>query len=449
MKTYFPQFKLSTVTSVLILCALLFIQGCADQRLPGVEITVQRQPAEFEELEALWINWPPVDHKQGMSNEEVMLQVIEAVTESGLEVRIAAFDDDLKQRARNQVQDHITSYNLVSYHIVPFYEWWVRDTGPAFVELETGEMAVVNFRFDAWGYLSPDDEDAQIDADFARNVGMHLNMPVIESELISEGGNREVNGKGTLMLTAAVEEGRNPGWAREEMEAEFERLLGVSNVIWLEEGIIDDQHTFLGPLMTHEGVEAYTVLTTNGHIDEFARFVDERTILLGYIPEEDLEGDPIAQENHLRMERNYEILRNSTDQDGNPFEIIRMPLTRSLVHTMQPGDYVYDIISTLDYTDGNEFPIGEEVYVIAAASYLNFVITPSVIIGQKYWEDGMDPVIRERDEEARQILEQVFPDRNVVMINAVPVNLGGGGLHCVTLHQPVSGEASYPYEAEM
>ena len=449
MKNYLQQFKLSTVTSVLIICAFLFLQGCADQQIPGAEIFVQRQPAEFEDQEALWINWPHVEHKTGMSNEEVMLQVIEAVAESGQEVRIAVFDEELKERAQNMIDEAINSPDMVSLHIVPYYEWWVRDTGPAFVELQSGEMAVVNFRFDAWGYSTPDDEEIEVDALFARNLGIHLKMPVIESELISEGGNREVNGKGTLLLTAAVEEGRNPGMTRKEMEAEFERVLGVTNVIWLEEGIIDDQHTFLGPLMTHEGVEAYTVVTTNGHIDEFARFADERTILLGYIPEEDLEGDPIAQENHERMEVNYEILRNSVDQDGYPFEIIRMPLTRSLVHTMNPGDYVYDYISTLDYADGHEFPVGEEIHVIAAASYLNFVITPGVVIGQKYWEEGMDPVIRERDEEARQILEQVFPGRNIVMVNAIPVNLGGGGLHCVTLHQPISSDVEYPYEAEM
>jgi len=178
------------------------------------------------------------------------------------------------------------------------------------------------------------------------------------------------------------------------------------------------------------------VVTTNGHIDEFARFADDRTILLGYIPEEDLDGDPIAQENHRRMEVNYEILTSAVDQDGEPFEIVRIPLTRTMTYTMNPGDYVYDYISTLDYESGHEFPVGDEIHVIAAASYLNFVITPKVVVGQKYWEDGMDTVIRERDEEAEEILQSVFPDRKIVMVNPIPVNLGGGGLHCVTLHQP-------------
>jgi len=432
-----------------IFISFLFLNNCADPSIPGAEVNVDRQPAEFEMQQALWINWPHVEHKTGYSNEEVMIEVVEAVTQTGQRVEISAIDDQLKHRAMSLIETHVSNSDIVGFHTIPHYEWWIRDTGPTFVILESGEMAVVNFRFNAWGYTTPDDEEIFEDAVFAGELGRYLNMPVIESDLISEGGNREVNGAGTLMLTAEVEEGRNPGWTRNEMESEFERVLGVSNVIWLERGIIDDQHTFLGPLMTHEGLEAYTVVTTNGHIDEFARFVDESTILLGYIPEEDLNDDPIAQENHRRMEQNFEILQNSTDQNGSPFNIIRMPLTRSLIYTMSLGDYVYDYISTLDYVDGHQFPVGEEIHVIAAASYLNFVITNGVIIGQKYWKEGLDPVIRERDREAEEVLRTAFPDREVVMIDAIPVNLGGGGLHCVTIHQPIYDEVLYPYEADM
>jgi len=418
------------------LLLLFLVIGCTDDSTTVDDLLIDRQPAEFEDHETLWINWPPVEHKQGLSNEMVMLEVINAVTSEDQTVSISAFDRELKERAREMVEEHADRMDLISFHLIPFYEWWVRDTGPAFVLTNNSEMAVVNFRFDAWGYTTPDDEEIQVDTEFAREMGYYLDMPVIESELISEGGNREVNGKGTLVLTAKVEEERNPGWSRDEMEEELERLLGVTNVIWLEEGLIEDQHTFLGPLQTHDGKEAYTVVTTNGHIDEFARFADEQTILLGYIPEEDLEDDPIAQENHQRMETNYEILSDAVDQDGNPFEIVRIPLTRTMTYTMNPGDYVYDYISTLDYEGGHEFPVGDEIHVIAAASYLNFVITPKVVVGQKYWEEGMDTVVRDRDKETEEILQSVFPDRKIVMVNPIPVNLGGGGLHCVTLHQP-------------
>lgn len=412
----------------------LFLMGCSGTPLVNNDLVVVRQAAEFEEQTATWLSWPQMEHKTGMSNQAVVLEMITALTNAGQQVRIATPDSLVMQEASSTIRHNIPRHELVSYYVADHYEWWIRDTGPAFVETSNGGRAVVNFRFNAWGYADADDADIQADAGFARKLGEILGYPVIESPMISEGGNREVNGRGTLMLSAATEENRNPHLSREEMEAEFARVLGVQNVIWLEEGLYEDDHTFMGPKTLADGSKAYTVVTTLGHVDEFARFVDESTILLAAVPDEDLH-DPIARENHRRMEVNYEILRNATDQDGNPFRIIRVPLNRKLVFTMQPGDYVYDFISTLDYLDGSVFPEGEPVQVIAAASYLNFTITPNVILGQKFGTSD-DPVNTLRDAEVQRIMEEVFPGREVVMIYPVAVNLGGGGLHCVTLHQP-------------
>ncbi|KPP98538.1 MAG: agmatine deiminase [Bacteroidetes bacterium HLUCCA01] len=413
----------------------LLLVGCGGSSGSVDGLEVVRQAAEFEDQQATWISWPLIDHKQGLSNEAVVLEMIAVLTEAGQQVRIAIPDSAALQLARSTVQREISQPEQVKYFVVDHYEWWIRDTGPAFVETADGGRAVVNFRFNAWGYADADDPDVQSDAALARNLARQLGYPVIESQMISEGGNREVNGRGTLMLSAATEENRNPDMSREEMEAEFARVLGVSNVIWLEEGLYEDDHTFMGPKTLADGSKAYTVVTTLGHIDEFARFADERTILLAQVPEEDLDDDPIARENHRRLEVNYEILRNATDQDGNPFRIVRVPLNRKLLFTMEPGDYVYDLISTLDYLDGSVFPVGEPIQVIAAASYLNVTITPNVILGQKFGTPD-DPVNTQRDAEVQRIMEEVFPGRTVVMIDPVAVNLGGGGLHCVTLHHP-------------
>ena len=220
------------------------------------------------------------------------------------------------------------------------------------------------------------------------------------------------------------------------MEAEFKRTLGVSNVIWLKEGLREDDHTFLGPIELENGEKAYTVVTTNGHIDEFARFVNDSTVLLAQVDSADLE-DPIAYENHLRMEENYKILKAARDQDGKPFHIVRVTLPKTIITTMQPGDGVYEYIKTLDYQDGSVFPEGEEIKVIAAASYLKFLITQKVVIGQKYWQEGMDPEVQRRDSLAQATLASLFPDREIVMLDALAVNLGGGGIHCITMQQPV------------
>ncbi|WP_431130448.1 agmatine deiminase family protein, partial [Flagellimonas flava] len=78
-----------------------------------------------------------------------------------------------------------------------------------------------------------------------------------------------------------------------------------------------------GPLSTADRTKAYTVVGTSGHVDEYARFDDDCTILLASIDSAELR-DPIAKENHRRLEENFKVLSKSTNQDGNAFRIVRM-----------------------------------------------------------------------------------------------------------------------------
>ena len=307
--------------------------------------------------------------------------------------------------------------------------------GPIFVETNQKTFAIADFNFNSWGYADTLDVDTKTEEMYDVRVAKHFKLPVISSSMISEGGNREVNGKGTLITSEAVEKGRNPNMSKLQMEAEYKRLLGTKKVIWLKQGLVEDDHTFLGPITTADGTKAYTVVTTNGHVDEFVRFVNDSTILLAQIDSKELD-DPIAFENNKRIEENYEILSKATDHDGQPFTIIRMPLPGTIYNTLNPGDYVYEYIKTLDYGNGIKFPDGESVKVMAALSYLNFIITNKVIIGQRCWREGMPLELKSKDEKAAQILQSVFPNRKVIMIDALAVNLGGGGIHCISMQQP-------------
>lgn len=356
-------------------------------------------------------------------------------------VVVTAATEALYQRAKSAISAATLEGGKVELLQIPSEELWVRDMGPNFVQLSDGQKAIVDFNFNAWGYTPADQMDGYTIRmeNYDSLVAGIRNLPIIKSDLISEGGDREVNGEGVLMVVETVEKGRNPNWSIAQIEAEFKRVLGVQKVIWLKEGLYEDDHTFRGPVKLENGDRAYTVVTTNGHIDEFARFVNDSTILLASVSVEDMK-DPIALVNHQRMEKNYEILKKATDQNGKPFTIIRMPLPKTILSTMKPGDSVYDYISTLEYEDGSIFPNGEEITVIAAASYLNFLITDEAIIGQKYWKTGLDDAIKERDAEARAILEKIFLNRKVIMIDAIAINLGGGGIHCITMQEPTIGE---------
>ncbi len=395
---------------------------------------ILRQPAEFESQQAIWVIWPPADHKRGESVQEVTISIIDALIDD-LNVIVTCATEKLHGQATQVLNARFPEAQNLTIWKVPSVEIWTRDMGPVFVETSDGKQAVADFNFDAWGYSDTLDADTKTEEMYDVRVAKLLRLPVVSSPMISEGGNREVNGKGTLMVTASVEEGRNPGMSRAAMEKEYQRLLGVRKTIWLKQGLQEDDHTFLGPLETSEGVKAYTVVTTNGHIDEFARFVNDSTVLLAAVDSSDLD-DPIAMENHRRMEENYQILQRATDQDGRSLHIVRMPLPKTMLTTMAPGDPVYEYIKTLDYKDGSTFPEGDTITVVAAGSYLNFLITDSVVIGQKYWRDGLSEEIKFRDKKAAAILRSVFPHRKVILLDAMAVNLGGGGIHCITMQQP-------------
>lgn len=397
---------------------------------------VVNQPAEFETQEAIWLIWPSTNHKEEESVEDVTLSIIEALIDD-INIVVTCKDKELLNQAKQTVENHFGNQPRITFLEIPSYEIWARDMGPIFVETNQNTMAIADFNFNSWGYSDTLDLDTKTEEMYDVRVAEHFDLPVISSSMISEGGNREVNGKGTMITTESVEMGRNPTMTKKEMEAEYERLLGVKKTIWLKQGLVEDDHTFLGPVPTADGTKAYTVVTTNGHIDEFARFVNDSTILLALIDSTEF-NDPIAFENHKRMEENYKILSTASDQDGNPFTIVRMPLPGTIFTTMKPGDYIYDYIKTLDYEDGSTFPNGDSVKVMAALSYLNFIITDKVVLGQTCWREGMPEELKQKDKNATQILQSVFPNRKIIMIDALAVNLGGGGLHCISMQQPES-----------
>lgn len=74
---------------------------------------------------------------------------------------------------------------------------------------------------------------------------------------------------------------------------------------------------------------------------------------------------------------------------------------------------------------------------MAALSYLNFIITDKGVLGQSCWREGMPSALKRNDDKAAQILQSVFPNRKIIMIDALAVNLGGGGIHCISLQQPM------------
>ena len=404
--------------------------GAADPPSPPSESFVF--PAEFEPHRALWMAWPTYENQRGRPTEPLLIEIIRAA-EGRVAIELLAQDGAEAAEIRARLAREAVPAGHVTIRSVPHGDIWMRDMGPIFLRGDRGGMKVADFGFNMWGYESPDSPNSLLEGAVDRRVAALLGLEVVRSPLISEGGSREFNGRGVMLAVEAVERQRNPDWTLEAMEAEFRRVLGVTKVVWLAEGMAEDELTFRGQLPG--GV--YTVITTGGHVDEFARFADPETILLAEVSDEERRADPIAAISHRRLEESFRRLRAATDAEGNPFRIVRVPVPDSLFETMRRGDGVFDYIQPLAYEDGSSIAPDDEVRVIAAASYLNFQVTNGLVLAQKYWKPGMPESLREKDERALAILREVFPGREVVALDAMAVNLGGGGIHCVLQQEPL------------
>jgi agmatine deiminase len=423
------QKHLYLLTLVLLACA-------CEAPVPERVIPTWRLAPEYTPSEAVWLLWPNVDHRADMSNAAVTLQLIQQVLPVA-QVYVVCATDSIRQSAAALLPDSILQNKRLHWKIHPFQEFWARDMGPIFVRNNFGRLGIADFNFNAWDYGNPaTDATVRTDEQLDERIADSLKLPLISSNMVHESGDHEINGQGVLMAVEAVERQRNPNMSLPEMEAEFKRLLGAQQVIWLKEGLYEDESSFDGPITGADGERLYTLLTTNGHIDEFVRFVNDSTILLAEVADEDLaSGDKIALENAKRLSVNEQILRQARQPNGRPFQLVRIPLPPLITGQMTAADPVYGILAGLSYRDGSVFPQGKPIEGIAAASYCNFLIINGLVIMPKYARAGWSEQFEERDRAAVKVLQTIFPNKKIIQLDALSVNYGGGGIHCITMQQ--------------
>ncbi|MFI6317089.1 agmatine/peptidylarginine deiminase [Nonomuraea sp. NPDC050556] len=260
----------------------------------------------------------------------------------------------------------------------PIDDSWLRDSGPIFVVGADGSRAGVDFRFNSWGGKhAPWDSDDRISALLLERLGVER----IESPMILEGGSLTVDGEGTLITTeqCLLHPNRNPGLTREQIEQELKDRLGVTKVVWLPYGGLED-------------------FETDGHVDGVAAFTAPGKVLI------QLPDDP-AHPDHARMRANKAVLEASTDAQGRPFELVELPQSAFV----------------------------EVAGEVVEVGYLNFYVANGGVVV---------PVAGvEADEEALAVIATAFPGRKVVGVPTPTVASGGGGIHCITQQLPKGGAA--------
>ncbi|MDX2064865.1 MAG: agmatine deiminase family protein [Fimbriimonadaceae bacterium] len=378
-------------------------------------------PAEWARMESIWMAWATYDHRRGHSVHAVQARIIRALR-GVARVDLIVQDAATEASARRQLR----GLPHVRYHRRPGGEIWTRDFGPVFLSAPFGDRMAASYQFNYWGYDRDMGAQTQVIDRLDDYFGTKQTGSVIRSEIISEGGNREFNGQGTMLSVSAVEQDRNPGLSLDDLANEHQRTLGISQVVWLPYGGAEDDQTFRGPLPG----DVYTVIATGGHVDNAARFTPSGAILVPYVTAAEAAKSPIARISRTRFLANEAALRKARDEMGRPFRLVRVPAPDPILTTMAPGDGVYDYISTLRYA--KPFPKGKPVKVVLAASYLNFLIINGTIITSALWKPGRAASLKTKDAEMRAILRREFPKYRIVEIDSEAVNLGGGGIHCIT-----------------
>lgn len=406
-----------------------------------------RLPGEFEHQEACLLTWPQFSEAlRGYNFQHVFAEVIKnLVDETQVIVNCVTFES--LEQCKEVLGEFAVDLDKIKFTTYPDGSSWVRDYGPDIMVDDEGGVQLGNFRFNMYGQDDENSEVATKCANYAPHLAIELNcIDFVNSFLISEGGDRECNGKGVMMALQDTEvTKRNKERSVEEVEAEFKRVFNLKKVIWLDKGVFDDELTTSGILDMVDGEPVYRSSSANGHIDEMCRFVDENTILLAEVSEEEAAELSSARISKERLDAAFEVLSKATDADGNPFKIVRMPVPAPIYVTSEPGDWINDTWSHR-YLDSGEFlddgsPMPHGVMKMQPAlSYCNFLILNGVVLAQSYWKEGLPEEVKERDAQAVQVLKDIFPDRKVVAINTTALNIRGGGIHCATKQIPFIGK---------
>ena len=337
-------------------------------------------PPEWHPHQGTWISWPrpegisfPGRYNEAIADIAGLIRVLVPREEVHLNVA----NDNYRRIVTDFLKSRRVPMRRVFFHLIPTNEAWARDHGPAFVlrqRRKKVEAAIVDWDFNAWGGKYPpwDADDA-----VPTRVAKELKLPVFYPGIVMEGGAVDFNGAGTVLTTRSclLNKNRNPKLSKGRIEKYLRDYYGQKHVVWLGEGIAGDD--------------------TDGHIDDLARFIDERAIAIGI---ETNKRDP----NYAILQKARRALDRARDQDGNPFEIVELPMPRRIAY------------------DGQRVP----------ATYVNFYFANGSLLVPTFGQ-------RDRDRKAIAVLQRRLPKRRVIGVDCRKLIWGLGAIHCFTQQQPL------------
>jgi agmatine deiminase len=304
-------------------------------------------------------------------------------------VHIAVQDEVRGDHLQRQLAYYKFNESKIDIHIIPNDDVWARDCGPIFLKNDLGELAVTAWNFNGWGERYPYKKDRLV----PKKVAEALSLPLYTAPITLEGGAIEVNGKGTLIATRSsiINPNRNLGKSQAEIESAIGEYLGIDHIIWLS-GAPREFCDLVGS-------------DTDLHVDAYARFTDESTVLYSWTGDE-------ANNFYPFLKQHRDELQNAVTESGKALTLVPLP---------KPENEMY---STLIDTTRAPFET-----VLSLTSYANFYIANNIVLVPVYGDVN--------DAAAKAILAEHFPDRDIIGVPAWATAELGGMMHCVTQQQPL------------
>lgn len=332
-----------------------------------------RFPSESAAHARTVMGWPPADSVWGRDTAAVRRDV------TAIARTVAAYEPVLLLAAAEDAEGARKACGGgVEVADVPVDDLWLRDSGPVFVTGPDGGSAGIDFRFNGWGGKQEHPRDGLV----ARRVLEAVGVPRAAAPVVAEGGSLETDGEGTLLVTESslVNDNRNPGRSRDDIEKTLKELLGVRKVIWLA------------------GVRGEDI--TDCHVDALARFAGPGTVVLSSPPPG---SRPDVWTRVYEQART--ALETATDARGRALEIVELPEPDPARLGHRGADFL--------------------------GCYVNYYVVNGAVVLPRFGD-------RHADERAAAVLRDLHPGREIRPVEIHTLAEGGGGIHCATQQQPAT-----------
>jgi len=244
-----------------------------------------RMPAEWEPHRATWIAWPYLESDYPGKVDAVRWNYCEFIRRASRveTVEILCLTAEMEGDLRNRLErQQITG--SINIHRAEYNRAWLRDSGPIGVYREgTTGSSWISFLFTGWGALP----EVELDQTVPSFVAAASRKPLLSSSSadslpVLEGGMFDVSGDGLILVTEecllSEQQQRNPGFTKGTYESIFATQLGAHHTLWLPWGVTGDD--------------------THGHIDNVARFVNSRTVVVA-------SADPSDKTQYAKLRRTW------------------------------------------------------------------------------------------------------------------------------------------------